>query len=61
MNFFRLTELRDRREDEAAAAQDPDELLKVKEFSVEEVRAMVRSGEIVDMKTAVGLNLILAL
>jgi ADP-ribose pyrophosphatase len=61
MNFFLLTELRDRREGEAAAAQDPDELLKVKEFSVEEVREMVRAGEICDMKTVVGLSLIPAL
>lgn len=61
MNFFLLTGLRDRRDDEAGAALDPDELLKVKEFSVAEVRAMIRNGEIVDMKTAVGLNLIPAL
>jgi ADP-ribose pyrophosphatase len=61
MNFFLLTELRDRREGEAAAAQDPDELLSVKEFSVDEAREMVRLGEIRDMKTAVGLNLIPAL
>lgn len=58
MNFFLLTELRDRRESEAAAAQDPDELLSVKEFSVDEAREMVRAGEIRDMKTAVGLTLI---
>ena len=58
MNFFLLTELRDRRPDEAAPHQDPDELLSVKEFSVAEARAMVRSGEIVDMKTALGLTLI---
>ena len=42
MNFFLLTDLRDRRSNEAAPHQDPDELLKVKEFSVEEVREMVR-------------------
>jgi ADP-ribose pyrophosphatase len=58
MNFFLLTDLRDRRQDEAAAKQDPDELLKVKEFSIADAKAMVRSGEIVDMKTAVGLTLI---
>ena len=34
MNFFLLTDLRDRRPDEAAAHQDPDEILTVKEFSV---------------------------
>jgi len=58
MNFFLLTELRDRRADEPAAAQDPDELLNVKEFSVAEARQMIRKGEILDMKTALGLSLI---
>jgi ADP-ribose diphosphatase len=58
MNFFLLTDLRDRREGEAAAAQDPDELLTVKEFSIADAREMVRSGEIQDMKTAVGLTLL---
>jgi ADP-ribose pyrophosphatase len=58
MNFFLLTELRDRRPGEAAPHQDPDELLTVKEFAVADVRAMIRAGEIVDMKTIVGLTLI---
>jgi ADP-ribose pyrophosphatase len=34
MHFFRLTDLRDRRAGEAAARQDPDELLRVGEFSL---------------------------
>jgi hypothetical protein len=58
MNFFLLTELRDRRPGEAATHQDPDELLTVKEFAVADVRTMIRAGEIVDMKTIVGLTLI---
>ena len=58
MNFFLLTELRDRRPNEPPAAQDPDELLNVKEFSVAEARQMIRKGEITDMKTALGLTLI---
>jgi ADP-ribose diphosphatase len=58
MNFFLLTDLRDRRPDELAPHQDPDELLTVKEFSVGDVRNMIRAGEIVDMKTVVGLTLI---
>jgi ADP-ribose pyrophosphatase len=58
MNFFLLTELRNRRPDEPPAAQDPDELLNVKEFSVADARQMIRKGEIVDMKTALGLTLI---
>ncbi len=58
MNYFVLTGLRQPRPDEAPAAQDPDELLSVKEFSVAEARQMVRKGEIVDLKTAFGLTLI---
>lgn len=58
MHFFQLTDLRDRLPGEAEAHQDPDEILKVKEFSVDEVREMVRAGEIVDMKTAVGVTLV---
>jgi len=58
MNFFLLTDLRNRRADEPPAALDPDELLNVKEFSVAEARQMIRKGEIVDMKTALGLTLI---
>jgi ADP-ribose diphosphatase len=58
MNFFLLTDLRDRRAGEAAAHQDPDELLTVKEFALADVRTMIRAGEIVDMKTIVGMTLI---
>lgn len=59
MHFFLLTELRDRRAGEPAAAHDPDELLTVREFSLADAREMVRSGKIVDMKTVVGLNLVI--
>jgi ADP-ribose pyrophosphatase len=58
MNFFLLTDLRDRLPHEAAPHQDPDEILNVKEFSVDEVRAMIKAGEIFDMKTALGLTLL---
>ena len=58
MNFFLLTDLRDRLAGEPQPHQDPDEILNVKEFSVEDVRGMVRLGEICDMKTAVGITLI---
>ena len=58
MNFFLLTDLRDRRAGETAAHRDPDELLTVKEFAVADVRTMIRAGEIVDMKTIVGLTLV---
>ena len=58
MNFFLLTDLRDRRPGEPAPHQDPDEILNVREFSVQDVREMVQAGEIRDMKTAVGMMLI---
>ena len=58
MHFYLLTDLRDRLAAEPAPHQDPDEILSVREFSVKEVRGMVRSGEIADMKTAVGITLI---
>jgi ADP-ribose pyrophosphatase len=58
MNFFLLTDLRDRLPGEPAPHQDPDEILNVKEFSVQDVREMVRAGEISDMKTAVGMTLV---
>jgi ADP-ribose pyrophosphatase len=58
MNFFLLTDLRDRLPHEAAPHQDPDEMLNVKEFPVEDVRAMIKAGEISDMKTALGLTLL---
>ena len=58
MHFFLLTDLRDRLPGEPAPHQDPDEILNVKEFSVSEVREMVRTGQIADMKTAVGIALV---
>lgn len=58
MNFYLLTDLRDRLPGEAAAHQDPDEVLNVQEFSVNEVREMLKRGEIEDMKTAVGIGLV---
>ncbi len=61
MNFFLLTDLRNRRPDEPAAHQDPDEILTVKEFSVDDVRRMIKAGEICDMKTALGIMLLPAL
>jgi ADP-ribose pyrophosphatase len=60
MHFFRMTGLRDRLPGEAEAHQDPDEVLNVREFSIDEARTLIKSGEIRDMKTALGLSLITA-
>ena len=58
MNYFRLTGLRRPTEDDAAALPDEDEDIESKAFPVHEIRAMVASGEIVDMKTVAALELI---
>jgi ADP-ribose pyrophosphatase len=55
MNFFLLESLM---EPECAAEQDEDEVIETRSFTIEEARLLVRAGEIVDMKTAVGLMLI---
>ncbi len=55
MFFFRLSGLADATE---AAALDEDEDIEPKVFTLRDARDMVRSGEIVDMKTVVGLTLI---
>lgn len=58
MHFFRLTGLRERGAGEQRAMPDADEDIRVKSFSLDEVREMVRRGEIEDLKTAVGVTLV---
>jgi ADP-ribose pyrophosphatase len=55
MIFFRVSGLADPAE---AAAVDEDEHIEARTFTLREARDMVRNGEIVDMKTIVGLGLI---
>jgi ADP-ribose pyrophosphatase len=55
MIFFRVSSLD--KSDEAAHV-DEDEDIEAKTFEIRDVREMVRRGEIVDMKTVVGLGLI---
>ncbi|HEY7054914.1 MAG TPA: NUDIX hydrolase [Vicinamibacterales bacterium] len=55
MVFFRLSGLEEPTE---PAALDEDEEIEVKIVELREAREMVRRGEIVDMKTVVGLTLI---
>ena len=55
MVFFRVSGLSDPTE---AAAVDEDEHFEVRTFTLREARDMVRRGEIVDMKTVVGLSMI---
>ena len=54
MVFFKLTDLR---QPTTAAAQDPDEVIEPRVVTLAEAHAMVRRGDIVDMKSVVGLML----
>jgi len=58
MNYYRLGDLRERSADDPPAHKDEDEDIRVHVFSLDEARAMVRRGEIVDLKTAWGLTLL---
>jgi ADP-ribose pyrophosphatase len=55
MVFFRLSGLE---ETDAQAHVDEDEDIEARTFELRDAREMVRRGEIVDMKTLVGLGLI---
>lgn len=57
MLFYRCSELRPPAPD-STARKDDDEDLEPRTFTIDEARALVRSGEIVDLKTAVGLTLL---
>ncbi len=58
MNVFRLTGLESPKPGAPAAHKDPDEDLRVKTFSLDELRRMVHAGELPDLKTAVALLLL---
>ena len=58
MNYYRATGLRPPGDADAAAHQDEDEDIEAKAFSIDAIRAMVASGEIVDLKTLAGLALL---
>lgn len=55
MNYYRATGLRAPREDDPAAHQDEDEDIETRAFPVESIRAMIDSGDLVDLKTVAGL------
>jgi ADP-ribose pyrophosphatase len=58
MNFFRATGLRQAGADDEAAKPDEDEDIEVQAFAPEALRQMIRSGEIIDLKTVAGLSLV---
>jgi 8-oxo-dGTP pyrophosphatase MutT (NUDIX family) len=55
MTFFRMGDLRAPGPGDASAYQDEDEAIETQVFRVEQVRRMVLSGEIKDLKTAAAL------
>lgn len=55
MVFFRVSGLA---EPTSAAAVDEDEDIEARTFTIRDVRDMIRRGEIVDMKTVVGLGML---
>jgi ADP-ribose pyrophosphatase len=61
MNFFRATGLRLPGPGDAAAHQDVDEDIQSQAFAIDVLRRMIRSGEIIDLKTVAGMFLLAAL
>ncbi len=57
MKFYRCTGLTPPPPD-STAAQDEDEVIEPATFDVDEVRRMIKAGDIVDMKTVAGLALL---
>lgn len=58
MTFFRATGLRVPADDDPVARQDEDEDIESKAFSVDAIRQLIVSGEMIDLKTVAGLTLI---
>jgi len=58
MNFFRASGLREAGADDEASQPDEDEDIETKAFTVDELKSMIRSGEIIDLKTVGGLSLL---
>ena len=58
MHFYRASGLRPPGPGDENAEQDDDEDIETRAFAVEHIRTMIRSGEIVDLKTVAGLALL---
>ena len=58
MTFYKATELREAGPGDESAQQDEDEDIEKEAFSLEQIRSMIRSGEIIDMKTVAGVALL---
>ena len=58
MNFYKASGLHEPGPDDEGAEQDEDEDIETRTFSVEQLRAMIQSNEIIDLKTVAGLTLL---
>jgi ADP-ribose diphosphatase len=58
MTFYKATGLREAGPDDEKAQPDDDEDIETKAFSLEQIRSMIRSGDIIDMKTVAGVALL---
>lgn len=56
MNFYRATGLREPGPDDEDAQPDEDEDIEKRSFSIDQIRAMIQSGDIIDLKTVAGLS-----
>ena len=57
MNYYRCEDLRPPAAD-STARKDDDEEIEPRIFTIDEARGLVRSGEIIDLKTLAGLSLL---
>ena len=58
MVLFRMSGLQKPRPGDPVAQQDEDEHIEARTFSLDEARAMIRSGEIADLKTAMAITML---
>ena len=58
MHFFRVSALREAGQGDDAAQPDEDEDIEAKPFTLDELKSMIRTGEIIDLKTVAALALL---
>jgi len=56
MNFYKAMGLREPGPGDEDAQPDEDEDIEKRAFSIDQIRAMIRSGDVIDLKTVAGLS-----